>query len=58
MRIDAGSGVVRAVQVAHLSAESVRVEGAIEASEDVIIGDEIAEGRGDEEIFLPPLLSP
>ena len=58
LRIDAGAGVVLSVGVAHGSAESARVEGAIDAFENVIVWDEIAQRRGDEEIFLPPFLSP
>ena len=58
LRIDAGPTIVEAVKVSDLLAQPREVQDAINAHQDVIIGQELAQRAGDEELRLVPLLAP
>src|SRR4051794_38483325 len=58
IRGDARPTVVGAVEIGHLVPQPREIEQTIDTGEDVIVGNELAQGNGDEEFQLIALLAP
>lgn len=54
--VDARSAIVFAVAIRHITPKPAQVEVLVDASEQMVLRDEIAQGANDEEILLPPIL--
>ena len=55
-RVDAGSPVVRAVEVRDLAAQPRQIKNAVNAHQNVVVGQELTQRAGDEEFALIAIL--
>src|SRR5215207_4470166 len=58
LRVDPRPPVVGAVEIRHLIPQPREIEHTIDTGEDVIVGNELTQGSGDEELQLIALLAP